>query len=160
MMNLRKNIVYASLFAAFFITSCYWDATEGRHFENKLQGTWISNDSSAIYSGELIISYDRITITGFGERQTLTPLEGGDDNNRPFKDFTKGTALKGYSEEGKIFIEDAGLMQEGIPYIFYTAGKNLEDDFLRFTFGSRQEIMQKKKSYREPYEPELNRKFL
>jgi len=159
-MNRIKNIFYVSLLAAFLFTSCDWEVIESRHFDYKLQGTWISNDP-AVYSGKLIISYDRITIIGFGEDQT--PLRGGDDNKRPFKGFTKGTALKGYSEEGKIFIEDAGLFQEGIPYIFYTTGNDLEDNFLRFTFGGRSETMQKINSSPEPYEPyepEFNKKFL
>jgi len=146
-----------SLLAAFLITSCGdWDIKESQNFGNNLQGTWISNER-AIYSGTLIISRDWITIIDFNEKQTPLQSEGGDDNKRPFKGFTKETALKGYSEkgkdlnkyseEGKIYIEDAGLMQGGIPYTFYKAGKAYEDEFLRFTFGGRDEIMKKQKQY-------------
>jgi hypothetical protein len=40
-----------------------------KSFYNKLQGTWKSNDPS-IYSSTLVISYDRIIITKYGESQT------------------------------------------------------------------------------------------
>jgi len=132
-----------SLLAVFFIVSC-WDVEASKHFDSRLEGTWVSNDT-AIYSGALKISYDRIIIIGYGEGQTPPPFEGGDDNNRPFKNFTKGTALKGYSEEGKFFINDGGLVQEGIPYVYWD--DNLPPDyrkvkFLRFTFGSRVETLE------------------
>jgi len=134
--------VCVSLFAAFFIIAC--DETDtSQRFASDLHGTWVSNDT-AIYSGTLIISNDRITISGYDEGQTPPPLEGGNDNKRPFKDFTKGTALKGYSEEGKIFIEDGGMVQEGIPYIYWDDSpppdyKKVK--FLRFTFGGRVETL-------------------
>jgi len=132
-----------SLLVILFISSCDDnDIQAGLHFDSDLQGTWVSNDP-AIYSGTLIISTNRITIIGFHEGQTPSR---GDDNNRPFKNFTKGTALKGYSEEKKLFIEDGGLLQEGIPYVFYKAGNSSEDSFIRFTFGNRMEIMQKQKN--------------
>jgi len=130
-----------SLLTIFLITSCYSDIAAGRRFNAELQGTWVSNDP-AIYSGTLIINYERITIIGYSESQTPPR---GDDNNRPFKGFTKGTALKGYSEEGKIFIEDGGMVQEGIPYIYWD--DNFPPDyrkvkFLRFTFGGRVETLE------------------
>ena len=136
--------VYVSLLAAFFITAC-GDVEARKHFDSRLDGTWVSNDKTAIYSGILKISYDRIIINGYGEGQTPPPLEGGDDNKRPFKNFTKGIALKGYSEEGKFFINDGGLVQEGIPYVYW------DDEFpsyykkiklLRFTFGGRVETLE------------------
>lgn len=46
----------------------------------------------------------------------------GDDNKRPFKDLPKKVPLKKYSEEGKIFIEYSGVVQNGIPYIFTETG--------------------------------------
>jgi hypothetical protein len=114
-----------------------------RSFDNNLQGTWVPNDPDALYKGSLKIEYDRITITGYGESQTPS---GGNDNNRPFKNFSKGIALKGYSEEGKIFIEDGGLLQEGIPYTYWenslSYGYNNEK-LLRFTFDGRDETLQK-----------------
>jgi predicted small secreted protein len=143
---MKKNTVIAVLLAAFFVAAC--DGISGiggtsdiKSFNYALQGTWASNDSG-IYSGSLKIDHDRITIRGYSEGQT--PF-GGNDNNRPFKNFTKGIALKGYSEEGKIFIEDAGSLQEGIPYTYWEetpppAYKKLK--FLRFTFGGRVETLQ------------------
>jgi hypothetical protein len=138
MMNWKKSIIYVSLLTALFITSCDSEPSEDKTFDSELHGIWVSNDTS-IYSGTLEITDDRITITGFTENQT--PLLG-DDSKRPFKNFTKGVTLKGYSEEGKIFIEDGGLLQEGIPYTLYTDAEE-EKDFLRFTFGSRQEKMER-----------------
>jgi len=138
--------LYYLLFSL-LLFSCNLDTTgTGGHkiFDYNLQGTWISNDyDNAVYKGKLIITNDRITINGYSEDQT--PLSG-DDNNRPFKTFTRGTALKAYSEEGNIFIEDGGTLQTGIPYIYW------DDDpppdykrkqFLRFTFGGRQETLNK-----------------
>ncbi|MCL2472592.1 MAG: hypothetical protein FWF26_02840, partial [Treponema sp.] len=86
------------------------------------------------------IYYSQITISGYSEGQTLP---GKNDNDRHFRDFTKGVALKGYSEDGKIYIEDRGVVQEGIPYTYYTAGNYPVIKFLRFTFNGRSEILQK-----------------
>jgi hypothetical protein len=141
MMNWKKSIIYVFILTTLFITSCDWKPSDDKIFDYKLRGIWVSNDTS-IYSGKLEITDDRITITGFTENQT-PPL--GDDSKRPFKNFTKGVTLKGYSEEGKIFIEDGGLLQEGISYTLYTNALE-EEDLLRFTFGSRLEIMQRQET--------------
>jgi hypothetical protein len=112
-------------------------------FDYNMRGTWTSNDPSR-YSGSLTFTYDRITITGYGENQT--PVQGGNDEQRPFRNITKNIALKGYSEEGHIFIEDGGLVQEGIPYIYWSDMPPPDFkrvDFLRFTFGDRHETLQK-----------------
>lgn len=135
--------VYTGLLAAFFITACGYinDTETRRYFDSRLQGTWVSNDGTAVYQGTLTISYNRITVTGYGEGQTPPK---GDDNNRPFKDFTRGTALKGYSKEGRIFIEDGGMVQ-GIPYIYWDDTPPPDYSkvkFLRFTFGSRVETLE------------------
>ena len=132
----------ATLLAALFIAACDWnfEPINTNSFDSSLQGTWVSNDPG-IYSGTLVIDKDRITITGYSESQT--PL-GGNDNNRPFKGFTKGIALKGYSEEGKIYIEDGGFLQEGLPYTYWddTPPPDYRKiKFLRFTFGGRAETL-------------------
>jgi len=135
MINWKKSIVCISLLVIFFLASCDLDIVpdDSKTFASELRGTWVSNDPT-VYSGILEIKIDQITIKGFLEYQEIN------SNERPFKDFTKNTPLKGYSEDGKIFIEDSGILQEGIPYTFYiTSGKG----FLRFTFGGRQEIMQR-----------------
>ena len=135
--------VFAGLLTAFFILACDSNPETGNNkkFDYDLQGTWVSNDPGR-YSGTLVIDYNRITITGYSEKQT--PL-GEDDNKRPFRDFTKGIALKGYAEEGKFFIEVGGLLQEGIPYTYWE--ENPPPDypgrkFLRFTFGNRSETLE------------------
>ena len=142
MYNQKKIIILIALLAVLIITSCDWEVTgDYKSFSFDLRGTWVSNDTS-VYSGILVIDFDSITITGFNEGQTPS---GTDDNRRPFRDFTKGTALKGYSEEGKFFLEDRGLPQEGIPYTLYTAGNYPQETFILFTFGNRAEIMKKQK---------------
>jgi hypothetical protein len=85
-----------------------------------------------VYSGVLEIDYDRITITDYAENQT--PLLG-DDTKRPFKGFTTGVALKGYSQDGKLFIEDRGQLQQGIPYTYWEANSPPFYKFISFTFG-------------------------
>jgi len=146
MINNRKKVIACGILVfIFLIISCNWDigSDDYKTFTYELRGIWISNDPS-IYSGELEIRTDQITISGFNENQTPP---GEDSSNRPFKGFTKEVALKGYSEEGKIFIEDGGLLQDGIPYAYYTTGNLSEEKFLRFTFGGRLEIMKKQNTY-------------
>jgi hypothetical protein len=129
------------LLAALFITSCgdlTGTGTPTKSFDYDLQDTWVSNDPT-VYSGKLVISYDRITITGYSEGQTPTE---GDDSKRPFKGFSKSIALKGYSEEGKIFIEDSGQLQEGIPYAYQKDESYPPKKIISFTFGGRVEKLQ------------------
>ena len=140
---MKTYIVCVGLLAAFFLAACYWDteATNVQSFDYSLQGTWVSNDP-AVYSGTLLITNNRITITGYNEGQTPS---GGNDSSRPFRSFTKGVGLKGYSEEGKIYIEDGGLLQEGIPYTYWEDNpppNYAKIRFLRFTFGGRVETLQ------------------
>ena len=140
MKNLKKIITLGILLTVLIMASCNWDAGSGsKNFDTDLWGAWAPNDSS-VYSGQLVITRNYITITGFSENQTPS---GTDDNRRPFKNFTKGTALKGYSEDGKIFIEDRGIVQAGIPYTYYTAGFFPQEKFISFTFGGREERLQK-----------------
>ena len=141
-MNNRKKIIACGiLLIALFISACDWEfvTSDYKRFSNDLIGTWVSNDPS-VYSGKLVINFDYINITGFNEGQT--PFRE-DDNKRPFKNFTKGVDLEGYSEEGKIFIDDVGWLQEGIPYTIYETGNYPKNKFLRFTFGGRVETLQK-----------------
>jgi len=105
---MEKTITITVLLAAaFFITSCDISSNGSgsiKSFDYKLQGTWESNDKT-IYSGTIVIGYDRITITGFTPDQT--PAKVGNDNERPFRQFYRDQALKGYSEDGKLYIETA-----------------------------------------------------
>jgi len=123
--------------------SCDWEAGSEYHgtFDYDLRGTWVSNDTS-VYNGSLVIGYNKITIMGFSEGQTRP---GQSDNNRPFKGFTKGVALVGYSENGMLFIQDHRILQEGIPYTYSTTETYPREHLLRFQFGSRWEIMQKQR---------------
>ena len=133
--------VLLSLLIVFFVTACDYNGgtSDYKSFDYELQGTWESNDKT-VYSGKLEITSFRITITGYYESQTQNQPElSKNDNKRPFKDFTKGTTLTGYSEEGKIFIEDGGQLQEGIPY---TCWEGYSGRFLSFDFGGRKETLQ------------------
>jgi hypothetical protein len=139
---IKIRLAFFPFLFALFIVSC--DGVTGtgtpvKSFDGKLQGTWVSNDPDPLYKGSLVIDFQRITITGYGEGQT--PFLG-DENKRPFKGYPKGVALKGYSEEGKIFIENGGQV-EGIPYT-YDEDKSYPPKYklLTFTFGGRLEILE------------------
>lgn len=137
----RSKVKILKLLIALSITACGNNGgtdSDSEKFDYKLRGTWESNDKS-VYSGTLRIEYNSITITGYTENQT--PPQG-EDAIRPFKNFTKNIALKKYSAEEKIFINDAGTLQEGIPYNYYSTNYGTEE-FLRFNFNGRLEILQK-----------------
>ena len=158
-MKTAKKILLFSFFFFLFsllIAACDYEPTDSngtgnyQRFDWDIQGTWTTNDPESRYSGTLVITYNRITITGYGETQT--PAFGGNDLERPFRNFTKGTPLEGYTEEQEaagqkvIVIKDAGTWQEGITYTYWYT--NPPPDFkkvelLRFTFGGRQETLRK-----------------
>ena len=143
---LAACVVFVSVI---FIGSCVIEGGSGDSFARKLRGTWVSHNSDEIYSGQLVIDYNRITISGYKKYQP--PLFGKDvdDSNRPFRDFTKDAVLKGYSEKGKnlkgssedgyIFIEEFGKLHDGIYYVYYE--DMAHNKFLRFTFGDREETL-------------------
>jgi hypothetical protein len=142
-----KRFFVFVLLIVLLLASCSWetsDTSDTKTTAYNLQGTWKSNDyANAVYKGTLTITATRITINGYSEDQTPP---SGNDNNRPFKTFTKDTALKAYSEEGQIFIEDGGILQTGIPYTYWDDSPPPDykrKQFLRFTFGDRQETLQK-----------------
>ena len=148
----RLALTFFSILFSLFLFACDTGGGGGggggtgnyKRFDWDIQGTWKTNAPGSTYNGTLVIKYDSITITGYSETQTPTP--GGSDQQRPFRNFTKGIALEGYTEEGKILIKDAGTWKEAIPYTYwYTYSpddrKNLY--FLQFTFGNRQETLRK-----------------
>jgi len=141
MKNLKFLAIIIVLLYSFSISSCDGLMTgDYKSFDNKLRGTWVSNETG-LYSGSLKIDFDTITIDGYGEDWTSLV---GDDNRRPFKDFPKRVPLKGYSEEGKIFIEYGGTAQDGISYTYTELGTYPQKyKLLEFTFGSRREILQR-----------------
>ena len=140
MKKFRPFALCIFLLSAIFASSCgAVPSGEYKSFHNDLRGTWVSNESG-LYSGTLIIDVDTIIIDGYGEDWTSLV---GDDSKRPFRDFPKRVPLKGYSEEGKIFIEYGSIEPEGIPYI-YTESGNYQEKYklLEFSFGGRKEILQ------------------
>jgi hypothetical protein len=141
MKNLKVPTIIMIFLSALFISVCDGLMTDGNYksFERKLRGTWTSNDSG-LYSGTLTITFDTITIDGYGEDWTSIM---GDDSKRPFKDIPKRKPLKGYSEDGKIFIGYGEIAKDGIPYI-YTEGGSYPKEYklLEFTFGGRKEILE------------------
>ena len=140
----------AVLAFAFSITACVWENSNHERFASHLQGTWVSHEQHDIYSGTLVITFNSITITGFYPSQT--PPAGcpylGNDFYRPFRDFTKNTALRGYSEEGQrvgmsivghIFIWDIGTLQAPLFYTYWWNGVPFagREHFLSFTFNNK-----------------------
>jgi len=141
---MKRTFVYIGLFVILFITACgeIEKKDDIKKFDTNLHGTWVSNDDS-VYSGTLEIDFDRITIKGYCEDQTK---QGENDSKRPLNNFTKNIPLKGYSEDGKLFIQDSGAFQEGIPYTYWEESPPPvynKIKFLKFTFGVREEKLQK-----------------
>ena len=157
-MNNKKHLIFTffTFLFSLLIAACDYENTDSngtgnyQRFDWNIQGTWKTNESESRYTGTLEITYNRITITGYGETQT--PAFGGNDMERPFRNFTKGIALEGYTEEVEetgekiILIKDAGKWQEGIPYTYWYTNPPPDfkkAEFLRFTFGNRQETLRK-----------------
>jgi hypothetical protein len=139
--------VYTVLLSALFINACEGQGggTQPKSFNYDLRGTWVSNEQNGLYSGTLKIGADTITIDGYGENWLSLV---GDENKRPFKDFPKRVPLKGYSEEGKIFIEYGGTVKDGIPYIYSETGTYQNKyKLLEFTFGGRPERLQLEENF-------------
>jgi hypothetical protein len=131
-------IVIIVLLSAFFLSACgdgSGSPGTSKSFNWDLRGTWVSSDPS-VYDGAIESDFNTIKITGYNESQT--PLLGN-DNQRPFKNVVKGINIKGYSEEGKIYIE--GFSAEGIPYQMVTSATYPFEKRLRFTFYGRDEIL-------------------
>ena len=147
MRNMHRRRILALLITncllLIFLAGCNWVGVPNDYgkFDYDLRGTWASSDPS-VYSGTLEIDYNTIAIKGYEAIQTQNePLK--DDAKRPFRNFTKNVPLKGYSEEGKIFIHDVGTWQAGMSYEYYTAGTYPQVRFLRITFGGREEILRR-----------------
>ena len=141
MVNMKKLFIFI-VFAVFLLYSCGEsdpDRPDRQSFDWDLRGTWVSNDPS-VYDGELVIDYNSIIIWDYLESQTP---ENGDDTRRPFRDFTRGAQLTGFSQNDSIFIRDAGVWQKGIPYTYYHTEGYPRIYFLRLTFGDRIEILRK-----------------
>jgi len=142
-MNKQRLFIRAEglliLLAAFLVTSCEWEWEPGSYysFDYKLQGTWESVDKS-VYSGGLIITYNTFKIVGYYENQTNF---GHPPSNRPFREFSKDIPFKGYSEDGRIFIEHRGMIQS-MPYFYYSYNYG-HDERLEFYFGNRKEELKK-----------------
>ena len=140
MKKLKVFTVYILVLSMLFLSSCDGLLTSDfKSFDNRLRGTWVSNETG-LYSGSLKIYSDTIAIDGYGEDWASLV---GDDSKRPFKDFPKRVPLKGYSEDGKIFIEYGETSQDGIPYVFTELGSYPQQyRLLEFSFGGRKEILQ------------------
>jgi hypothetical protein len=87
-----------------------------------------------------VIDYNTIKISGYASNSSYEWINETD--RRPFKDFIKDIPLEGYSEEGKIFIKNAGVIQEGLAYTYWTEDYN-QIEFLQFDFNGRKENLRK-----------------
>ena len=151
--KIRIFILTGLALCTLFLAACDWEYTAPgsyKRFDWDLHGTWTTNNPESRYTGTLVIDYSRITITGYSETQTLIP--GGNDTERPFRNFIRGIALEGYTEELEetgemaMLIKDMGTWQDAIPYTYWYDNpppdfKKVE--FLRFTFGGRPETLRK-----------------
>jgi hypothetical protein len=132
-MPIALTLCATALCAAF--TACNMDSDNSGTFASVLRGTWTTNLPEAYdYSGTLVISRDTITITGY-ESNYWNP----DDPQRPFKDITKGVARSGYSEDGKIYIDDFGLKE--FAYEYDSGVSPAYTKLLRFNFDGRNETL-------------------
>jgi hypothetical protein len=147
----KRFFLYFALCSFATLCLCCRDALyshpENRNtFSNDLLGKWVSNgvsNQTVVYSGTLVIDYETITIDGYGEDWASIL---GDDSKRPFVGFPRRAALKGYSQEGKIFIINYANGQNGIPYKYSEEGSYPDrKKFLSFDFGGRTEIVEWKK---------------
>jgi hypothetical protein len=137
-MKIAKKWVFG-LLAAALLASCDGVYTGYKTVDSKLHGTWESTVTDSRYSGKLVIALDTITITGYSESQTPPAWNGGNDNERPFKDFARGAPLPCYTEDGKLFIRVVGDVLS-VPYEYSKAG---QDRFLYFAFGGRPEALKR-----------------
>ena len=146
MANNVKAAVICVLSAALFMAACeeYTGKQIVKRFDYDLRGEWVTNGTGGRYTGGLKIDEYHITITGYGENQTPSPSDGGNDNERPFRDFPRGIALKGYCEEGKIFIEYGGTVREGIPYTYDEDDDHYPPQYklITLSFGGRTQILE------------------
>jgi hypothetical protein len=129
-----------ALLAAALLAGCdgWVSDDDGGYFEAKLRGTWKTHNPAANgYRGTLVIGRDTITISGYDQA-----YYGLKESERPFKGITKDVSRKGYSEDGKLYINDFGW-NEGIPYT-YDAGISPDyTNLVRFTFGGRAETLKR-----------------
>jgi hypothetical protein len=139
--TMKKRMLFLFIIITALFTGCNNDWQSVPRFDYELVGSWESMPENSYYytgyTGSLEIDYRSITIKGY----TGYAIYG---SSLPFPGFTKDVPLKGYSQEGKIFINDRGTVQTGLPYTFWkdaVGGK-----YLTFTFSGREETLKEKKS--------------
>jgi hypothetical protein len=124
--------------ALLLISSCDIVGSSSKFVDSKLRGTWESTDAS-LYSGRLVIGFDTITISGYGESQTPPEWNGGDDAKRPFRNIARNAPYPCCTEDGKLFIETFGGVPE-FPYVYFASSA---ERYLRFSFGGREEALKR-----------------
>lgn len=142
-MNKLKHKKISLIFCLVFLIAVFMAACENgnviksKSFDFDLWGTWETGAGSFFEGSKIEITSNTIKVTGFTEIQAGDA--GLDDSQRPFKGIANGVEYIGYSEEGKIFIED--FAPEGIPYTYSTVGNYPQTKLLKFVFGGREEIL-------------------
>ncbi|MCL2792309.1 MAG: hypothetical protein FWD87_04385 [Spirochaetaceae bacterium] len=151
MKHIKFFAFYGIVIFALFLTACNME-WQDESFAPHLQGTWVSDGQGVVLTGALDITFDRITITGY-ERSQMP--EGANIEQLPFRNFLRGIALSGYSEEhstindnvieGHIFIEDAGVFRAVFyRYWYITPPPDFQQvHFLRFSFGGAYETLRR-----------------
>jgi hypothetical protein len=131
------SALLAALPLAMLFVSCDADGVY-KTIDFKLQGAWESTAADP-YSGKLVIGGDTITITGYDKSQTPPEWKGGNDAERPFREFAKNAPLACYSDEGKLFITTV----EGEKIVHYLYSTSGQDKYLFFNFGGKEEALKR-----------------
>ena len=137
----RYFLIFVVLLSVFSLSTCEFDGSgstgSSQYFEWDLREVWVSQIGS-IYQGEIEITYNTIRITGYPETQAQFP---NNINQLPFRNIPKGVIHKGYSENGRIYIEN--YASDGISYKLDEVGAYYPyTRILSFEFGGRTEILQ------------------
>jgi len=84
-------------------------------WESNIEGFWPEGQTVTTTKGEVVFSYNTITITGPAAH---------------FQGFTRNTTLEAYTEEGCLYIKDKGVWQSPVAYTRWEAGGSYPKDIM------------------------------
>jgi hypothetical protein len=106
-MKIMRNIaIIVCVLCAVSLTGCD-GVVQGDFFNSDLRGIWECTNHGGYCGHRLVIDLDTITISGSIDH---------------FSGFTKTLPLEGYSKDGFLYINDRGVLQNGIAYRYWTTG--------------------------------------